>query len=178
MKIGLLFGSFNPIHIGHLAIADYIAENTDLNRIWLVVSPQNPLKEKNTLADAKIRLAGVKKAVAGNSKIRVSNIEFSLTVPSYTFDTLEALKKKYPQHTFVLIIGSDNLSIFHKWKDYKKILSNYKIYVYPRAGSDGGKLKNHRNVKLIDAPLLEVSSTFIREQMKKGKDISYLLPAK
>src|ERR1035437_2089903 len=144
MKIGLLFGSFNPIHIGHLAIANYMAEFTDLEQVWLIVSPHNPLKEKKSLADARKRLAQVKKAIKGHTpaplkrgktaKIKVSDVEFSLSQPSYTINTLEVLNKKYPQHKFVLIIGSDNLNRFHQWKDYKKILSKHKIYVYPRLG--------------------------------------------
>lgn len=180
MKIGLLFGSFNPIHIGHIAIANYMAEQTDLDQVWLVVSPHNPLKEKKSLADAKKRFASVKKAIGRNSKIKVSNVEFALPQPSYTINTLEVLRKKYPKNKFLLIIGSDNLNLFHKWKDYKKILSDYKIYVYPRALSPlkrgaGGIVKNHRNVKIVNAPLIDISSTFIREQMKKGKDVKDLL---
>lgn len=176
MKIGLLFGSFNPIHIGHVAIAKYMAEQTDLAQVWLIVSPHNPLKEKKSLADGKKRLAQVKKVIGKNSKIKVSNIEFGLPQPSYTINTLAVLKKKFPKNKFTLIIGSDNLSMFHKWKNYKKILRDYKIYVYPRADSDGGKLKSHRNVKLVDAPFLDVSSTFIREQIKKGMDVKKFLP--
>ena len=178
MKVGLLFGSFNPIHIGHVAIAKYMAEKTDLEQVWLVVSPHNPLKEKKSLADGKKRLAQVKKAIGRNSKIKVSDVEFKLSQPSYTINTLELLKKKYTKNIFSLIIGTDNLSSFSKWKDYKKILKEYTIYVYPRSGSDGGKLMSHSNVKMIDAPLLDVSSTFIREQMKKGKDVRDLIPVK
>lgn len=175
MKVGLFLGSFNPIHIGHIAIANYMAEFTDLEQVWLVVSPHNPLKEKKSFTDAKKRFASVKKAITGNSKIKISNVEFSLPQPSYTINTLYFLKDKYPNNKFALIIGSDNLTRFHKWKEYKKILNNFKIYVYPRSGSDVRKLKNHRNVKIVDAPLLDVSSTFIREQMKKGKDVKKFL---
>ena len=176
MKVGLLFGSFNPIHIGHVAIAKYMADKTDLEQVWLVVSPHNPLKEKKPLVDGKKRLAQVKKAIGKNSKIKVSDVEFKLTQPSYTINTLELLKKKFPKNKFVLIIGLDNLSSFSKWKDYKKILKDYTIYVYPREGSDGGKLMSRSNVKMIDAPLLDVSSTFIREQIRKGKDVKELIP--
>jgi nicotinate-nucleotide adenylyltransferase len=181
MKIGLLFGSFNPIHVGHLVIANYLAEFTDLQQVWLVVSPHNPLKAKNSLSAARKRLATVKKVVRKNPKIKVSDVEFSLPQPSYTINTLEVLNKKYPQHKFVLIIGSDNLNTFHKWKEYKKILNGYKIYVYPRSShfggiSIGGELKNHRNVKIVSAPRIDISSTFIREQIKKGKDVRYLIP--
>ena len=175
MKIGLLFGSLNPIHIGHIAIANYMAEQTDLDQVWLVVSPHNPLKEKKSLANAKKRFASVKKAIGRDSKIKVSDVEFKLPQPSYTINTLRVFRKKYPKNKFTLIIGSDNLNLFHKWKDYKKILSDYKIYVYPRSGSDGEKLKNHSNIKMVDAPLIDISSTFIREQMKKGNDVKKLL---
>ena len=189
MKIGLLFGSFNPIHIGHLAIANYMAEFTDLDQVWLVVSPHNPLKEKNILEDARKRLAQVKKAIKRHTpaplkrgkiaKIKVNDVEFKLPQPSYTIHTLEVLNKKYPKNKFVIIIGSDNLNRFNKWKDYKKILSDYKIYVYPRLSplkkGVGGILKNHRNIKMINAPRIDISSTFIREQMKKGKDMRYFM---
>ena len=178
MKVGLLFGSFNPIHIGHLAIANYMVAKTDLEQVWLIVSPHNPLKEKKSLADGKKRLAQVKKAIGRNSKIKVSDVEFKLPQPSYTITTLGVLKNKYPKHKFVLIIGSDNLGLLRRWKEYEKILIGYKIYVYPRSGSEGGKFKSHRNVKFFDAPLLDVSSTFIRQAIKKGKDIIHLLPAK
>jgi len=180
MKIGLLFGSFNPIHIGHMAIANYMAEFTDLDQVWLVVSPHNPLKSKNALSDARKRLATVKKAAGKNPKIKVSDIEFYLTQPSYTINTLEVLSKKYPKYKFVLVIGSDNLNTLNKWKDYNKILSDHKIYVYPRLSPSlkGGQrgIKNHPNVKLINAPRIDISSTFIREQMKKGKDMRYFMP--
>lgn len=176
MKIGLLFGSFNPIHIGHVAIAKYMAYETDLDQVWIVVSPHNPLKERESLSNEKNRLTQVKKTIGRNSKIKVSDVEFKLAQPSYTINTLKALSKKFPKNEFVLIVGSDNLSLFHKWKGYKEILKDYKVYVYPRLGSNGGKLKNHRNVKLADAPLLDVSSTFIRKQVKKGKDVKKFLP--
>lgn len=176
MKIGLLFGSFNPIHIGHVAIAKYFSEQTDLDQVWMVVSPHNPLKEKKSLADGKKRLVQVKKAIEKNSKIKVSDIEFKLPQPSYTINTLEVLTKKFPKNKFVLVIGSDNLNLFHKWKEHKKILKDYKIYVYPRTDSGRRRFKIHSNVKNFDAPLLNISSTFIREQMKKGKDVRKFLP--
>jgi len=176
MKIGLFFGSFNPIHIGHIAIANYMAKFTDLEEVWLVVSPQNPLKEKESAGDAKKRLATVKKAIEGDLVLKVSDVEFSLPQPSYTVNTLEHLQKKFPDDKFILIIGSDNLNVFDKWKDHEKILNGFKIYVYPRAGSDDGKLKTHRNVKIVDAPKMDISSTFIREQIKKGKDVSSFIP--
>jgi nicotinate-nucleotide adenylyltransferase len=185
MKIGLLFGSFNPLHIGHLAIANYMAEFTDLQQVWLVVSPRNPLKSKSFLTDAHKRLALVKKAVGVNKKIKVCALEFSLPQPSYTINTLELLNKKHPNDEFVLIIGSDNLITFHKWKDYKKILSEYKIYVYPRLSpsikqklkkiSTIGRLKNHPHIKLVNAPIIDVSSTFIRKAIKKGKNMNFFV---
>jgi nicotinate-nucleotide adenylyltransferase len=180
MKIGLLFGSFNPIHIGHLAVANYMAEFTDLQQIWLVVSPHNPLKEKKSLADEKKRLMQVKKVIGKSRKVKVSDVEFLLPQPSYTINTLEVLNKKYPQHKFVLIMGLDNLVSFHKWKDYKKILKMMELYVYPRKVplNKGGNrvLLNHPNITFFNAPLMNISSTFIREQMKKGKDVRYLIP--
>ena len=175
-KIGLLFGSFNPIHIGHLVIANYMSEFTDLDQVWLVVSPHNPLKKKDSLLDSGKRVAMVKKAAGKNLKVKVSDVESKLSQPSYTINTLEVFKKKFPRHEFVLIIGSDILNSFHKWKGYKKILNEYKIYVYPRLGSVRSRLKNHRNVKMIDAPRMDISSTFIREQMKKGKNVRYFMP--
>jgi nicotinate-nucleotide adenylyltransferase len=180
MKIGLLFGSFNPIHIGHLAIANYMAEFTDLEQVWLVVSPHNPLKDKKGLADAKKRFARVKKALGKNRKIMASDIEFTLPQPSYTINTLNCLKEKYPKNRFVIIIGSDNLNLFHKWKNYKKILAGYKLCVYPRASSPLQRgqrgIETHHNVKFVKAPRIDISSTFIREELKKGKDLRYFIP--
>ena len=178
MRIGLFFGSFNPIHIGHVAIAKFMAEETDLDRVWFVVSPHNPLKDKRSLLGAKRRLSAVRRAVAGNSKIKVSDIEFKLPQPSYTIHTLHRLRRKYPQHTFVLIIGADNLAGFRKWKDYKKILAAHAVYVYPRSDSGPSGLKKHRNVRVFNAPRIDVSSTFIRSGMRNGKDVSHLIPTK
>ncbi len=175
MKIGLLFGSFNPIHIGHLAIANYMAEFTDLDQVWLIVSPHSPAKDKKGLASATSRLFNVQKAVGKNPKIKVSDIEFFLSEPSYTIHTLEKLSAKFPKNKFVLIIGADNLTQLTEWKDCKTILSNYKIYVYPRTGARR-VFKNHKNVKLVKSPIIDISSTFIREQVKKGKDMRYFLP--
>lgn len=153
-----------------------MSEFTDLQQVWLVVSPHNPFKDKKILSDSRKRLASVRKAVGKNPKIKVSDIEFSLPQPSYTINTLEAVKKKFPQHTFVLIMGSDTLNTFHKWKEYEIILKACKVYVYPRFGSANRKIKNHRNIKLVNAPRIDISSTFIREQLKKGRKMRYFIP--
>lgn len=176
MKVGLFFGSFNPVHTGHLVLANYMLEYTDLERIWFVVSPHNPLKKKSTLLDEKQRLLMVNLAIGDNIKLKASNIEFNLPQPSYTIVTLTYLKEKYPQHEFVLIMGADNLENFHKWKNYEEILKHHQLYIYPRPESDGGKLKDHPQIKLINAPLMEISSTAIRQAIKEKKDMRYFMP--
>lgn len=176
MKVGLFFGSFNPVHTGHLVLANYMLEYTDLERIWFVVSPHNPLKKKSTLLDEKQRLQMVDLAIGDNIKLKASNIEFNLPQPSYTIVTLTYLKEKYPQHEFVLIMGADNLESFHKWKNYEEILKHHQLYIYPRPESDGGKLKDHPRIKLINAPLMEISSTAIRQAVKEKKDMRYFMP--
>lgn len=176
MKIGLYFGSFNPIHVGHMIIANYMVEFTELDRVWIVISPHNPLKEKKNLLNDYHRLALVRRALGDYSKIEVSNIEFKLPQPSYTIDTLTYLDEKYPQHQFALIMGSDNLETLPKWKNFEKILKKYKIYVYPRKSSNGGMLKNHDQVTITDAPLINISSSFIRAAVKQKKNVYYYLP--
>jgi nicotinate-nucleotide adenylyltransferase len=176
MKIGLFFGSFNPIHVGHLVIANYMAQYTDLQKVWLVISPHNPLKEKSTLLDDKQRLALVKIAIENNSKLKASDIEFKLPQPSYTITTLLHLKEKYPEHEFALIMGSDNLSTFHKWKNYEEILKYHQLYIYPRPLQSGENYKQHPQVNFVDAPVMEISSTFIRQAIADKKDVRYLLP--
>ncbi|HMU76316.1 MAG: nicotinate-nucleotide adenylyltransferase [Bacteroidetes bacterium] len=176
MKVGLFFGSFNPVHNGHMMIANYFAEFTDLEQVWLVVSPHNPLKPAGSLLNDYQRLHLVEAAIGSYKKIKISKIEFGLPKPSYTINTLVHLNEKFPQHEFVLIMGSDNLVTFHKWKNFEQILENYKIYIYPRPDSDGGELKNHPSVKIIQAPLIEISSTFIRQAIKEGKDVRFYLP--
>lgn len=190
MKTGLFFGSFNPIHQGHLDIADYMAEFTDLDEIWFIVSPHNPLKEKDTLISDFHRLEMVRRAVAENNKSRqtpidlqYADIEFDLPQPSYTINTLNHIKNKFPDKKFVIIIGSDNLSQFDKWKDYKQILENYELYVYPRPQiypnihrGDGGEFAWHHNVRLIDAPLIDISSDEIRKLLGEGKEVGNMLP--
>ena len=176
MKIGLFFGTFNPIHVGHLVIANYMAEFTDLDKVWFVVSPHNPLKKKETLLADNHRLALVREAIGDNKKLKASNIEFSLPQPSYTINTLVHLNEKYPKDKFVLIMGCDNIQTFHKWKNHEEILKHHEIYVYPRKGADGGDLKNHPKVKMTDAPLMEISSSFIRKAIKEKKDVRYMMP--
>ncbi len=175
MKIGLFFGSFNPIHVGHLIIANYMATQTDLQQIWLVVSPQNPLKLKNTLARDRDRLNMVQLAIDDNKLLRASDIEFKLPKPSFTIDTLAYLNEKYPQHEFALIMGVDNLATLTKWKNYEQILRGYDIYVYQRPEYDLGEFATHPRVRLFEAPLMEISATYIRKCLAEGKSIQYLV---
>jgi nicotinate-nucleotide adenylyltransferase len=176
MKIGLLFGSFNPIHIGHLILANYMAENTALDRVWFVVSPQNPFKKSASLLHHQDRYDLVYLAIGDNYKLQPSNIEFSLPVPSYTIDTLTYFQEKYPEHEFSLILGQDNLATFHKWKNYERILEYHRLYVYPRSGCSSTELEHHPKVTLTQAPLLDISATFIRDMVRAGKSIGYLVP--
>ncbi len=185
MKIGLYFGTFNPIHVGHLIIANHMAEHSDLDQIWMVVTPHNPLKNKDTLLDDNQRLQLVIIATEDYPKIKASDIEFKLSQPNYTVNTLVHLQEKFPQHEFSLIMGEDNLRSLHKWKNYEVILQNYAIYVYPRLDAKGhmgevisSELKNHPRIHMIDAPIVEISSTFIRKNIKKGKNVQPLLPPK
>jgi nicotinate-nucleotide adenylyltransferase len=189
MKIGLYFGTYNPIHVGHLVIANYMAEYTDLDQVWLIVSPQNPLKEKSSLLTDYHRLALVKIAIDDNTKLRASDIEFKLPKPSYTATTLAYLKEKHPEHEFALIMGEDNLRTLHKWQNHDVILKNHKIYVYPRVlttqeeaevstinAQIGNDFAQNTNVVLCDdAPVMKVSASFIRQAIKDNKDVRYLL---
>ena len=177
MNIGLYFGSFNPIHIGHLIIGSHIANNTDLDEVWFIVSPQNPLKESSSLLNEQHRYSLVKLAVEDEKKLKASNVEFSMPKPSYTIDTLIYLTEKYKQHHFTLIIGSDSFLNFRKWKNYKQIILNYNILVYPRPGFSVGK-ELPETIKEIDAPLIEISSTQIRKYIKEKKAIRYLVTDK
>ncbi len=176
MKIGLFFGSFNPVHNGHLIIANYLCETTDLEKVWLVVSPQNPLKAKETLLSEYDRLHLINLAIADNPNLLASNIEFKLPRPSYTIDTLTYLSEKYPQHQFCLIMGSDNLETLHKWKNYELLLRNYPIYVYKRRGAVENPYANNPNIRLLDFPFLDISATFIRQNLKNGVNMQYFLP--
>ena len=177
-NIGLYFGSFNPIHIGHLIIASYISQHTELSKIWFVVSPHNPLKEKKSLLGNIHRLAMVNLAIEDNHNFKSCDVEFFLPQPSYTIVTLEVLKEKYPEKKFNLILGADNLETFEKWRNYETILNNHKLFVFPRPGSNGGKLKDHSSVVWINAPLIEISSSYIRKAIKEKKDFRYYLPEK
>tara|TARA_B110000003_G_scaffold131832_1_gene133935 strand:+ start:123 stop:692 length:570 start_codon:yes stop_codon:yes gene_type:complete len=177
MKIGLFFGSFNPIHIGHKVIASYLVDFTDLDKVMFVVSPQNPLKQKISLLDQYHRLQIIRSEIEDNSKLEVSDIEFDMPKPSYTIDTLVRFKEKYPENDYSIIMGSDNLQNFHKWKNYEKILEDYSVYVYPRPGYEISG--SHKNIHIIEGvPQMEISSSFIRKSIKEGKDISYLMPEK
>ncbi|WP_343615270.1 nicotinate (nicotinamide) nucleotide adenylyltransferase [Flavobacterium sp.] len=180
MKIGLYFGTYNPIHVGHLIIANHMAEYAGLDQIWMVVTPHNPLKKKATLLDDQQRLQMVFLATEDYPKIKPSDIEFKLPQPSYTVITLAHLQEKYPNHEFSLIMGEDNLKTLHKWKNYEVILENHDIYVYPRISDEpeNVELKSHPKIHVIDAPIVEISSTFIRNNIKEGKNIQPLLPPK
>lgn len=178
MHIGLFFGSFNPVHIGHMALANYMLSFTDMDEVWLVVSPQNPLKNKNQLLDQNQRLVLVNAAIDDHLKIKSSNIEFGLTQPSYTINTLAHLKEKYPQHNFSLIMGQDNLQSLSKWKNYEEILRSFHIYVYPRPGCTASEFDSNSHVHLTEAPMMDISATFIRKAIKDKKDIRFFLPAK
>lgn len=180
MKIGLYFGTFNPIHIGHLIIANHLVENTDLDQVWMIVTPHNPLKKKNTLLDDYHRLQMVYLATEDFSKIKPSDIEFKLSQPNYTINTLVCLQEKHPNYDFSIIMGEDNLKSFHKWKNYDAILMHHEIYVYPRISTELENLefKNHSKIHMISAPIVEISSTFIRDNIKNGKNVQPLLPTK
>ena len=186
MNIGLYFGTFNPIHVGHLIIANHLANYTNLEQVWLVVTPQNPLKNKSFLLADYHRLATVRIAIEDNTKLKACNIEFDLPKPSYTVDTLAYLNEKYPEHTFSLIMGEDNLRTFYKWKNYEQIIKNHTLYIYPRVLTEQEQteeqniasknlFKNHPNLILCNAPIMAVSSSFIRKAIKNNKDVRFLL---
>ena len=177
-KTGLFFGSFNPIHQGHLMIANYMVEFTDISQVWFIVSPHNPLKEKNTLLADHHRLAMANIAVEDDPRFRASNIEFHLPQPSYTIDTLLHLTEKYPEREFVLIAGSDNLPSLHKWKNYEELLSRYHLYIYPRPDMPFSPFDDHPHVHITAAPLIEISASFIRQGIKEGKNMRQFLPEK
>lgn len=177
-NIGLFFGSFNPIHIGHMVIANWFVEYTDLDKVWFVVSPQNPFKEKKSLLADNHRLALVRVAIEEDPRFWVTDIEFKMPQPSYTIDTLTYLQEKYPDHQFTLLAGSDQLPTFDKWKNPQQILEFYKMYIYARPGYKGSKYDNHPSVEIFHTPLMEISSTFIRKSIKAGKDMRFMMPEK
>lgn len=176
MKIGLYFGSFNPIHTGHLILANHVKEHTDLDKIWFVVSPQNPLKKSNTLLNEYDRLHLVNLAIEGNPHFRASNIEFSLPKPSYTVQTLAYLTDKFPNEQFTVIMGSDSFQNLPNWKNHEAILEHFSILVYQRPGFEIDEKTLPPNVKLLQAPLLEISASFIRNNIQQNKSIQYLVP--
>lgn len=177
-KTGLYFGSFNPIHVGHLIIAEYMLEHSDLQEIWFVVSPCNPLKKKASLLDDRQRLYMVNLAIDEDDRFKASDVEFGLTQPSFTCHTLVHLAEKFPKREFCLIMGEDNLQTIDKWLNYEWIMGNYDFYVYPRPGYDAGKWKDSPRVHFVDAPHLELSSTVIRENIRQRKSVRYMLPTK
>ncbi|HEU4632886.1 MAG TPA: nicotinate (nicotinamide) nucleotide adenylyltransferase [Flavisolibacter sp.] len=175
MKVGLYFGSFNPIHAGHLIIANHILNETELQKIWFVVSPQNPFKSSDSLLNEYDRFHLVQKAIEGDDRLKASDIEFSLPKPSYTVHTLAYLDEKYPEHQFSIIMGSDSFQNLPKWKNAEAIIKNHPIIVYKRPGFE---VKNDlgANLQTMQAPLLEISATYIRELLKQGKSVKYLVP--
>ena len=175
MLTGLFFGSFNPVHIGHLALANYFLAENLVEEVWFVVSPHNPHKKKSHLLHENHRLQMLKVAVGDFLKIKVSNIEFSMPQPSYTINTLVRLKEKYPSKNFALIMGADNLETFDKWKNHEEILSRHTLLVYPRPGYSGGDMANHPSVSVTQAPLIEISSTQIRSWVKEKKDVRFFM---
>jgi nicotinate-nucleotide adenylyltransferase len=185
MRIGLYFGTYNPIHVGHLIIANHMAERDDMDQVWLVVTPQNPLKSNSNLLADYHRLALVKIAIDDNFNLRASDVEFNLPKPSYTVDTLAHLREQYPEHQFALIMGEDNLRTFHKWKNYQVILERHQIYVYPRpitlaelnneVAPTKSEIHDHKNVIVTDSPMMQISSTIIRNKIQKGQSIQYLV---
>ena len=177
-KTGLFFGSFNPIHSGHMMIASYMVEYAGFDQVWFVVSPHNPLKEKSTLLADNHRLFMVNLAIEDDPRFRSSNIEFKLPQPSYTIDTLTYLGEKYPDREFVLIAGSDIFPSFHKWKNYEEILKQYHFYIYPRPDTAKSKFDGHPAITCVDAPLISISSSFIRKGIKEGRNMQHFVPDK
>lgn len=176
MKVGLYFGSFNPIHIGHLIIANTMVELTDIEQVWFVVSPQNPFKQRSDLLHEFDRLDMVNDAIHDNYNLKTTDVEFNMPKPSYTIDTLTYLSDKYPSHQFRLVLGEDNLHHFHKWKNADKILEYYGLLVYPRPKAKPSGLVKHEKVEMVNAPLIDISATFIRKCVKNNRSIKYLVP--
>ena len=177
-KVGIYSGSFNPIHHGHVMLANYLVEFSDLDELWFVVTPQNPLKQKDELLDDEERLKMVQLALGDDPRIHVSDIEMHLPTPSYTINTLTALSEQYPDSEFVFICGMDSLQNLKNWREYQKILDNYELLVFPREGYDGGELINYPSVTVLKTPIIEISSTFIRQCIKEGRDVRHFMPEK
>lgn len=177
MKVGLFFGTFNPIHVGHMVIANYMVEYTDIDQLWLIVTPQNPFKQKASLLKDYDRLHLVNIAIGDDQRMRSSDIEFNLPKPNYTSDTLVYLREKFPDHEFALILGADNLSNFHKWKNYEEILKYHELFVYPRLETQqSGELRHHYRVSYVEAPIMKISSSFIRKAIKEGRNVNFFMP--
>ena len=176
MRIGIFGGSFNPIHIGHLALANYLCEYGEVDEVWFLVSPHNPLKERGDLWPDDLRLKLVQLATEGYGKFRASDFEFHLPRPSYMVNTLRELRRTHPEHTFTLIIGSDNWEVFPRWYKYEELLAENHLLIYPRPGYPIDKGTLPSNVRMVDTPLLDISSTFVREALKEGKDVRYFVP--
>ena len=176
MKIGLFFGSFNPIHHWHLIIGQYMLDQAKLDEVWYVVSPQNPLKKGKGIIPAKDRLAMAKLAIKGNPKFKTCDVEFDMPIPSYTAYTLKRLKEEHPKDEFVLILGTDNLQHFEKWKDHEEILMNHEILAYFRDGFPGGEFAKNQKVRVMKGPMLNISATFVRGLTRMGRSIKYLVP--
>ena len=177
-KVGIYSGSFNPIHHGHVMLANYLVEFSDLDALWFVVTPQNPLKKKDDLLDDDERLKMVQLAVGDDPRFCVSDIEMHLPTPSYTINTLTKLSEQYPDCQFVFICGMDSLQNLKRWREYQKILDNYEILVFPREGYDGGELLDYPSVTVLKTPVLEISSSFIRQCIKEGRDVRHFMPEK
>ncbi|HKJ43189.1 MAG TPA: nicotinate (nicotinamide) nucleotide adenylyltransferase [Sunxiuqinia sp.] len=178
MKVGLYFGTYNPVHIGHMAIANYMLEYTEIDRLWFIISPQSPFKTHKKLLDNYQRLEMVYRAIADDTRMKASSIEFKLPIPSYTIDTLTYLKEDFPDHEFYLIMGTDNLETIDKWKNSDILLEEYKLLVYPRPGFDRTNYQPHPNIQLVNAPIMEISSSFIRKAVSEGKNVRHFLPLK
>jgi len=175
-EVGLFFGSFNPIHIGHMIIANLVKETTEVEEVWFIVSPQNPFKKNKNLLHEFDRLDMVNAAISDDYKFRCSDIEFNMPRPSYTIDTLTLIQEKHPEYKFQLIIGEDNLAAFPKWKNADQILEHFGLIVYPRPHSNASELIDHSHVQMIDAPEVDISATLIRKLIKEDKSIKYLVP--